>query len=64
MIPGAFFRLGKIERSGDHSKQSIFVYNQPLPITRYEVRFYAKNNVEYLPIESTAFKTDLFQQAY
>ena len=28
---------------------------QPLPITRYQVRFYANNYFEYLPIVSTVF---------
>ena len=32
------------------------LYHQPLPITRYQVRFYANNYFEYLPIVSTAFK--------
>ena len=32
------------------------LYHQPLPITRYQVRFYADNYFEQLPIVSTAFK--------
>ena len=32
------------------------LYHQPLPITCYQVRFYAYNYFEYLPIVSTAFK--------
>ena len=35
------------------------LYYQPLPITRYQVRFYAKNYFEQLPIVSTAFKDKL-----
>ena len=31
------------------------LYYQPLPITRYQVRFYANNYFEQLPIVSTAF---------
>ena len=30
------------------------LYYQQLPITRYQVRFYANNYFEYLPIVSTA----------
>ena len=30
------------------------LYYHPLPITRYQVRFYANNYFEYLPIVSTA----------
>ena len=32
------------------------LYHQQLPITRCQVRFYANNYFEYLPIVSTAFK--------
>ena len=32
------------------------LYYPQLPITRYQVRFYAYNYFEYLPIMSTAFK--------
>ena len=32
------------------------LYYQPLPITRHQVRFFANNYFEYLPIVSTAFK--------
>ena len=32
------------------------LYYQPLPITRYQVRFYANNYFEQLPIVSIAFK--------
>ena len=32
------------------------LHHQPLPITRYQVRFYANNYFEELPIVSTAFK--------
>ena len=31
-------------------------YNQPLPITRHQVRFYANKYTEQLPKVSTAFK--------
>ena len=31
------------------------LYHQQLPITRYQVRFYANNYFELLPIVSTAF---------
>ena len=34
------------------------LYYQPLPITHYQVRFYANNYFEYLPIVSTAFKPE------
>ena len=34
----------------------MFLYYQPLPITRYQVRFYANNCFENSPIVSTAFK--------
>ena len=34
------------------------LYYQPLPITRYQVRFYANNYSEQLPIVSTAFKDE------
>jgi hypothetical protein len=32
------------------------LYHQPLPITRYQVRFYVNNYFEYVPIVSTAFQ--------
>ena len=35
------------------------LYYQPLPITRYQVRFYDNNYFEYLPKVSTAFKTNI-----
>ena len=35
------------------------LYNQPLPITRHQVRFYADHYFEYLPIVSTAFKNKI-----
>ena len=40
---------------------TIFFYYQPLPTTRYQVRFYANNYFEQLPIVSNAFKTDVPQ---
>ena len=35
------------------------LYYQQLPITRYQVRFYANNYFESLPIVSTAFKVNI-----
>ena len=35
------------------------LYHQPLPITRYQERFYANNYFELLPIVSTALKVTL-----
>ena len=36
------------------------LYYQPLPISRYRVRFYANNYFEYIPMVSTAFKVNNF----
>ena len=33
------------------------LYHQPLPITRYQERFYANNSFEYLPKVCTGFKS-------
>ena len=41
-----------LERAVSHN----VLYYQPLPITRYQVRFYANNYFESLPIVYTAFK--------
>ena len=37
------------------------LYYQPLPTTRYQVRFYANNYFEQLPTVSTAFKLNVLQ---
>ena len=36
------------------------LYHQPLPITRHQVKFYANNYFESLPIVSTAFKGNFY----
>ena len=49
-----FFRENYVTSEGTIS-HNVFYY-QPLPITHCQVRFYANNYFEYLPIVSTAFK--------
>ena len=52
-----FFLENYITSEGAIS-HSVLCY-QPLPITRYQLSFYADNYFEYLPIVSTAFNACL-----
>ena len=53
-----YFLLENYGTSEGAISQNVLTH-QPLPITCYQVRFYANNYFEYLPIASTAFN-DLY----
>ena len=51
-----YFFLENYITSEEAVSHNVFYY-QPLPISRYQVRFYANNYFEDFPIVSTAFKS-------
>ena len=54
LVENYFFLENYVTSEGAVSH--IVLFYQPLPITRFQVRFYAHNYFELLPIVSTAFK--------
>ena len=50
-----YFFLKNYNTSEGAASHTVLIY-QPLPITCYQLMFYANNYLEYLPIVSTTFK--------
>ena len=60
-IRGKYFFFENYNTSEGAVSHNVLYY-QSIPITRYQVRFYANNYFEQLPIVSTAFNVKPFHE--